>query len=74
MAFLTDVLAAGLAVLSIQRLKAAAAVRPAVLHDVALAAKDGLTLEAGKVLHVPVAALRLRALVGKNDLPKNRRD
>lgn len=66
---LTDVFSAGLAVLSVQRLEAAAAVRPAVLHDVALAAQDGLALEAGEVLHVPVAALRLSALVGKDDLP-----
>lgn len=59
----------GLTVLGIQRLEAAAAVRPAILHDVALTAKDCLAFETGEVLHVPVAALCFCALISKDDLP-----
>lgn len=59
----------GLAVLSVQRLEAAAAVRPAILHDVALTAEDRLAFETGEVLHVPVAAFCFCALVSKDDLP-----
>lgn len=65
-------LAACLTVLSIEGLEAAAAVRPSILHDVPLSAQNGLALETSKVLHVPVAALSLCALVGKNDLGGNR--
>lgn len=65
---LTDVFSTGLTVLGIERLEAAAAVRPAVLHDVALAAQDGLAFETGEVLHVPVSPLSLCALVCKDDL------
>ena len=61
-------LSARLAVLGVERLEAPAAVRPAVLHDVPLAAENRLTFEARKVLHVPVATLRLGALVGEDDL------
>lgn len=61
-------LPAGLAVLCVQRLKAAAAVRPAVLHDVTLPPQDGLAFKTGEVLHVPVAPLGLRALVSEDDL------
>lgn len=64
----TDVLSAGVAVLSIQRLVAAAAVRAALSHDVALTSECRLTLEAAEVPHVPVASLRLRALVRQDDL------
>ncbi len=65
---LTDVFPAGVAVLCVQRLKAGAAVRPALFHDVTLAAQNSLTLETAKVLHVPVSALCLCALIWKNDL------
>lgn len=65
---LTDVLAAGFTVLRVQGLEAAAAERAAVLHDVPLPAQHRLTLQAAEVLHVPVATLRFRALVSKNDL------
>lgn len=64
----TDVVAAGVAVLGVERLEAGAAVWPALLHDVALAPQHRLALEAAEVLHVPVASLRLCALVGKDDL------
>lgn len=64
----TDVLSAGVTVLSIQRLVAATAVRSALSHDVALTSEGCLTLEAAEVPHVPVASLRLRALVRKDDL------
>ena len=65
---LTDVLATSLAVLGVERLEAATAVRAAVLHDVALAPQHRLTLEAAEVLHVPMPALRLGAFVSKDDL------
>lgn len=58
----------GLTVLSIERLKAPTTVRSAVLHDITLAPQDCLTFKTGEVLHVPVAPLCLRALIGKNDL------
>ena len=69
---LTDVLATSLAVLGVERLEAATAVRAAVLHDVPLAPQHGLALVAGKVLHVPVASLGLRALVRQDDLRTTR--
>lgn len=59
---------AGVAVLGVERLEAGAAVGPTLLHDVALAAQDRLALEAAEVLHVPVAALGLRALVRQDNL------
>lgn len=64
----TDVLGAGVAVLGVEGLEAAAAVGPAVLHDVPLPPQHGLALEAAEVLHVPVPPFSLGALVGENDL------
>lgn len=64
----TDVLGAGVAVLGVQGLKAAAAVGPPILHDVALPPQHRLALEAAEMLHVPVPPFGLGALVGKNDL------
>ena len=64
----TYVLATGVAVLGVEGLEAVAAVRASVLHDVPLASERDLALEAAEVLHVPVPALRLRALVSKDDL------
>lgn len=58
----------GVAVLGVERLEAGAAVRPSLLHDVALASQHRLTLEAAEVLHVPVTTLRLGALIRKDDL------
>lgn len=66
----TDVFPARVAVLGVEGLEAGAAVGPTLLHDVALAPQHRLTLEAAEVLHVPVTALRLRALVRQNDLRK----
>lgn len=66
----TDVLSTGVAVLGVQRLVAGTAVRPALSHDVALTSERRLALEAAKVPHVPVASLRLRALVRQNDLSR----
>lgn len=59
---------AGLTVLGIQRLKAAATIWPAILHDVTLPPQNGLAFKTGEVLHVPVAPLSLRALISKDDL------
>lgn len=64
----TDVLGAGVAVLGVQGLEAAAAVGPPILHDVTLPPQNCLTLEAAEMLHVPVPPFSLSALVGKNDL------
>lgn len=61
-------LGAGVAVLGVQGLKAAAAVGPPVLHDVALPPQNCLALKAAEMLHVPVPPFGLSALVGKNDL------
>ena len=58
-------LSTGVAVLGEHAVEAAEAVGPPVPHDVALAAQVPVALEAGEVLHVPGAALRLRALVRK---------
>lgn len=55
-------------VLRIKGLEAVAAVRPSVLHDVALPAKGGLALIAAEVLHVPVPALRFSAFISKDKL------
>lgn len=68
----TNVLPTGVTVLCIEGLKTAAAVGPALLHDVPLAAQHRLTLETAEVLHVPVPALCLRALVRKDDLQTER--
>ena len=63
-----DVLPAGVAELGEQVLEAGAAVGAAVTHDVALAAQLLVALQAAEVVHVPASALRLRALVRKDDL------
>lgn len=70
---LTDVFPTGVTVLCIQGLKTGAAVRPALFHDVTLAAQNSLALETAKVLHVPVPALCLCALICKNDLKTEKR-
>ncbi len=64
----TYVFSACVTVLCIEGLKAVAAVRPSILHDVALAAEGGRTLVAAEVLHVPVPALCLSAFIGKDYL------
>lgn len=64
----TDVLGAGVAVLGVEGLEAAAAVGSAVLHDVSLPPQHRLAFEAAEVLHVPVPPFSLGALIGKNDL------
>lgn len=66
----TNMFPAGVAVLSVEGLKAGAAVRTTLLHDVALPPQHCLTLETAEVLHVPVTALRLSALICKDDLRK----
>ena len=70
----TDLVPAGVAVLGVETLVAGAAVRPALPHDVAHAAQRRLALKATEVLHVPVPALRLRALVCKDDLRERERE
>lgn len=45
-----------------------ATVGPSLLHDVALAAKHRLALEAAEVFHVPVPPLSFCAFVCKDDL------
>lgn len=64
----TYVFSTRVTVLCVQGLEAVAAVWSSVLHDVALAAEGGLTLIATEVLHVPVPALRLGALISKDYL------
>lgn len=61
-------LATCVTVLCVERLKAVAAVWSSILHDVALAAEGSLTLVATEVLHVPVPALCLGALISKDYL------
>jgi len=68
------VLGAGVAVLSIEGLEAAAAIGPPVLHDVPLPPQHGLALEAAEVLHVPVPPFGLGAFIGKNDLGEENDD
>ena len=68
----TDMFPTGVTVLSVEGLEAGAAVGPSLLHDVALAPQHGLALETAEVLHVPVTALRLGALIRKDDLRKER--
>ena len=67
-------LATGVAVLCEHAVEAAEAVWPALPHDVSLAAEVPVTLEAGEVLHVPGAALGLRALVREDDLEERLSD
>lgn len=64
---------AGVAVFSIEGLKAGTAVGPPFLHDVALTPQHCLTLETAEVLHVPVTPLCLGALICKDDLKKKGR-
>lgn len=64
----TYVFSTCVAVLCVKGLEAVAAVWSSILHDVALAAKGGLTLIATEVLHVPVPALCLSAFISKDYL------
>lgn len=66
-------LGAGVAVLSIEGLEAAAAIGPPVLHDVPLPPQHSLTLEAAEVLHVPVPPFGLGAFISKNDLGEEKK-
>lgn len=59
---------AGIAVLCIQGLEAGTAVGPSLLHDVTLTPQHRLALKTAKVLHMPVTALCLGALICKDDL------
>ena len=56
------------AVLGKHAVEAGEAVGPALSHDVALPSQVPVTLEAGKVLHMPSPALCFRTLVGEDDL------
>lgn len=58
----------GLTVFSIQGLEAPTTVGPTIFHDVPLTSQNDFTFKAGKVLHVPVTALGLRALIVEDDL------
>jgi len=69
----TDVLGAGVAVLGVEGLEAAAAVGSAILHDVPLPPQHRLAFKAAEVLHVPVSPFGLGAFVGKNDLGRGKR-
>lgn len=64
----TNMFPTRIAVFGIEGLKAGAAVGASLLHDVTLASQHCLTLKTAKVLHVPVTALRLCALIRKDDL------
>lgn len=68
----SNVVPTRVAVLGVERLKAGAAVWSSFLHDVPLAAQYCLALEAAEVLHVPVPALCLGALISKDDLVTGR--
>ena len=65
----TDVFPARVAELGEQVLKAAAAVRSTVAHDVALTAQLVVALHAAEVMHVPASPFSLCALVSENYLP-----
>jgi len=65
-------LPAGVAVLCVEGLKAGAAVRPSLFHDVTLAPQHCLALKTAEVLHVPVTTLCLSALIRKDDLGKQK--
>jgi hypothetical protein len=65
-----DRVATRVAELGEQPVEAAQAKGPPVPHDVPLAAQLLVALKAREVLHVPRAALRLRALVRQNNLRK----
>lgn len=64
----TYVISAGIAVLCVQGLVAAAAVRSALSHDVSLTAQRSLALKTAEVLHVPVSCLCLRTFIRQNNL------
>lgn len=64
----TYVLSTSITVLCIKGLKAVAAMWPSIFHNVALAAKSGLTFVATEVLHVPVPAFSLSAFIGEDYL------
>lgn len=68
----TNMFPTRIAVFGIEGLKAGAAVGASLLHDVTLASQHCLTLKTAKVLHVPVTALRLCALIRKDDLRERR--
>lgn len=61
-------LGAGVTVLGVEGFEAAAAVGPAILHDVPLPSQHRLAFKAAEVLHVPVPPFSLGAFVGKNYL------
>lgn len=63
-----NVFPAGIAVLCIEALIAAAAVGATLAHDVPLSAKCLFTLKAAEVAHVPVATFGLCTLICKDDL------
>lgn len=63
-----DGVSARVAVFGEQPVEALQTVRPAVPHDVPLAAQLLVALQAREVFHVPRASLRLRALVGQDYL------
>lgn len=60
--------AARVTVFGEQAVETLQAVRPAVPHDVPLAAQLLVAFQAREVLHVPRAAFRFRAFVGQDDL------
>lgn len=66
--FGTYMFSAGITVLGVQRLVTGAAVRPALPHDVTLAAQRSLTLKTTEVLHVPVSSFCLRTFICQNNL------
>lgn len=68
----TDMFPTTIAVLGVEGLEAGAAVRPSLLHDVALASQHRLALETAEVLHVPVTPLCLGALICQDDLRRER--
>ena len=64
-------LSTGITILSKHAVETGQAVGPALPHDVPLAAQVTVTLETGKVLHVPGPSLGLCALVREDYLKKN---
>lgn len=61
-------LAARVTVLGEHGVEAVQTERPAVTHDVALAAELSFTFRAGKVFHMPGSALCLCALISQDNL------
>jgi len=68
---LTYKLPAWVTVFGVQALEALSAVWFPIPHDVLLASQDLVTLETAEMVHVPVSALRLSALIRKDDLRQN---